>query len=104
LIDQVLVQWSLWPEHLTTWEDEIALKATFPRAPAWGQTGSQGGRNVTASVASDAVPGEEASEADEEVELPKGPGVKTRPKRTVKPNMKYNGPSWVNPSSKKAKA
>jgi hypothetical protein len=44
---------------------------------------------VTASAAS--VPGEEASEANEEGELPKGPGVKTRPKRTVKPNMKYNG-------------
>jgi hypothetical protein len=104
LIDQILVQWSSWPKHLTTWEDEITLKATFPRAPAWGQAGSQGGRNVTTSAASDVVPGEETTEADEVVELSKGPGVKTRPKRTVKPNMKYIGPSWTNPSSKKAEA
>jgi hypothetical protein len=48
--NQILVQWSEWPEHLTTWEDEQALKLTFPAAPAWGQAGSQGGRNVTVPV------------------------------------------------------
>ena len=47
VIDQILVQWSMWPAHLATWEDEQALKLIFPAAPAWGQAGSQGGRNVT---------------------------------------------------------
>lgn len=36
------------PVELSTWEDEEALQ--FPRAPAWGQAGSEEGRNVTASV------------------------------------------------------
>ena len=37
----------MWPAHLATWEDEQALKLIFPAAPASGQAGSQGGRNVT---------------------------------------------------------
>jgi hypothetical protein len=37
--DQILVQWSEWPKHLATWEDEQALKLTFSAAPAWGQVG-----------------------------------------------------------------
>lgn len=32
---QVLIHWSHLPEDLATWEDEIALKRRFRRAPAW---------------------------------------------------------------------
>ena len=35
-VSQVLVQWSSWPPSLATWEDEAALRAKFPVAPAWG--------------------------------------------------------------------
>ena len=48
--DQILVHWSEWPEHLATWEDEKALKLTFLVASAWGQAGSQEGRNVMIPV------------------------------------------------------
>jgi hypothetical protein len=47
MISQVLVRWSFLPEELSTWEDEQALRQQFPHAPAWGQTGSQGWRDVT---------------------------------------------------------
>jgi hypothetical protein len=32
--------------YVARWEDEQALKQTFPVALAWGQDGSHGGRNV----------------------------------------------------------
>lgn len=44
--NRILVHWSEWPEHLAAWEDEQALKLTFPAVPAWGQGDSQGQRNV----------------------------------------------------------
>jgi hypothetical protein len=47
VISQVLVRWSGWPEALTTWEDEQALRQQFLGAPAWGQAVSQGGRMST---------------------------------------------------------
>jgi hypothetical protein len=47
---RVLLQWSRWPVELSTWEDEAALRQQFPRAPAWGQDGSEGGREVTTQV------------------------------------------------------
>jgi len=47
MIPQVLVRWSYLPDTLSTWEDEEPLQQQFPRAPAWGQAGSKGGRDVT---------------------------------------------------------
>ncbi|CAN6322178.1 unnamed protein product [Urochloa humidicola] len=42
-VQQVLVQWSGWPESMATWEGFESLKSRFPRAPAWGQAASQEG-------------------------------------------------------------
>jgi hypothetical protein len=50
--DQILVQWFSWPEQLATWEDEQVMRSLFPKAAAWGQAGSHGGRNVTTLVTS----------------------------------------------------
>jgi transposase InsO family protein len=52
VVPQVLVQWSGQPESLATWEDSDELKQRFPRAPAWGQAGSQGGESVNNDIAS----------------------------------------------------
>jgi hypothetical protein len=49
-VGQALVQWSGQPEALATWEDVDDLKRRFPRAPAWGQAGSQGGGSVSNST------------------------------------------------------
>ena len=46
-VGQVRVQWSGQPEALATWEDSDELRQRFPRAPAWGQAGFQGGENVS---------------------------------------------------------
>lgn len=40
---QALIQWTGWPASLATWEDMETLCQRFPRAPAWGQAGSQEG-------------------------------------------------------------
>ena len=97
VIDQILVQWSMWPAHLATWEDEQALKLIFPAAPSWGQAGSQEGRNVMMPPVSEPETegGTDDGEAtgggekNQEVIQPK------RPKRKVQPNSKYFGPSWT---------
>ena len=36
---ELQVQWSGWPEKLTTWEEEFDLRRRYPDAPAWGQAG-----------------------------------------------------------------
>lgn len=43
VIPQILVHWSSWPASMATWEDEHVLKTKFPRAPAPGQAGPEGG-------------------------------------------------------------
>jgi hypothetical protein len=45
----VLIQWSNSDEALSTWEDEEALRARFPDAPAWGQAGFQQRGNVSSA-------------------------------------------------------
>jgi hypothetical protein len=45
-IVQVLVKWSTLSRDLATWEDYYVLRARYPSAPTWGQSGSQGGSNV----------------------------------------------------------
>jgi hypothetical protein len=71
---QILVQWSGWPDSLSTWENFEHLRQRFPDAPAWGQAVLQEGENVTAPPA--VVPG--------------------RPTRKQKPSKKWTGPEWVN--------
>jgi hypothetical protein len=102
VIDQVLVQWSSWPEHLTTWEDELPLRTAFPSAPAWGQAGFQGRRNVTAAASEDTADpnavgvragGKQNQDAEAQI-----PVKDSRPKRTRKPNTAYDGPDWVKSS------
>ena len=88
--DQILVHWSEWPEHLATWEDERALKLTFLAAPAWGQAGSQDGRNVTVPGDADVNKGEGGNTADEG----EGRMVPGRPKWKIKPSTRYQGPEW----------
>lgn len=46
---QVLVSWSALPDNCHTWENLFALVNAFPAAPAWGQAGSRGGGDVTAT-------------------------------------------------------
>ena len=56
-VEQVQVKWSHAPMEEATWEDVEALRQRFPRAPAWGQAGSeelgnvsnQGGNGTSAS-------------------------------------------------------
>jgi hypothetical protein len=85
------VQWSEWPEHLATWEDEQALKLMFPAAPAWGQAGSRG-RIVTVPVTFEpediAEGGGKAGDQVVENE------AQTRPKRRTRPSSHYQGPEW----------
>ena len=97
VIDQILVQWSMWPAHLATWEDEQALKLIFPVAPAWGQASSQGGRNVTKPPVSEPETegGTDDGEAIAGGEMTQEAIQPTRPKRKVQPNSKYFGPSWT---------
>lgn len=40
-IEEILVEWSQMPPSLATWELADQLRQQFPRAPAWGQAGSQ---------------------------------------------------------------
>jgi transposase InsO family protein len=43
---QVLLKWSGMSASLATWECLEEMKRKFPKAPAWGQAGFQGGGNV----------------------------------------------------------
>ena len=89
----------MWPAHLATWEDEQALKLIFPAAPASGQAGSQGGRNVTMPPVLESVTegGTDDGEAATGGELTQEAIQSTRTKRNVQPNNRYFGPSWTMP-------
>ena len=121
VIDQILVQWSMWPAHLATWEDEQALKLIFPAAPAWGQAGSQGGvdvRDPTAvikptedeqgelagssevrrrqeAVSSSPGPASKMKTVKETVSSRHGPVAEMKPTRARKPNPGYFGSDCV---------
>ncbi|WVZ58303.1 LOW QUALITY PROTEIN: hypothetical protein U9M48_008586, partial [Paspalum notatum var. saurae] len=40
---EVLVRWTSLPDSMATWEEEIDLRRRYPKAPAWGQAGIEGG-------------------------------------------------------------
>lgn len=68
-IQQVLIQWSNGDEAVSTWEDEKALRARFPDAPAWGQAGFQQRGNVSsAPVTANECSGEGEEQLASEVE------------------------------------
>jgi len=76
-VSQVLVQWSSWPPSLATWEDEAALRAKFPVAPAWGQAVSKEEGDVRVALSTT-----------------KANRAANRPRRTTKPNPQVFGPDW----------
>jgi hypothetical protein len=101
MISQVLVRWSFLPEELSTWEDEQALRQQFPRAPAWGQAGSQGRRDVTdGSVVTTEDVGSEPDELSKKKKVVQDAeaGRTTRPVPVKKPSSKeyVYEPDWAN--------
>lgn len=48
---QILIKWNSLPVTMATWEDYNVLKKCFMNASTWGQARSQGGGNVTTTVA-----------------------------------------------------
>lgn len=82
VVHQALIQWSHQPESLATWEDVLALKQKFPRAPAWRQAGAQGRGIVTAS----------SGPANND---PVEPMMNGRGKREARPSTRVSGPDWV---------
>ena len=103
-IAQGLVHWSESSPADATWEDLEHLKQQFPRAPAWGQAGSQGGRNVsTPEVASDSqaaattgegpVPHPTSSDEAGRFKGPRGPAA--RPTRVKSKPRWHAGPDWM---------
>ena len=91
VIPQVLVRWSYLPNTLSTWEDEESLHQQFPRAPAWGQAGSKGGRDVTGDP--DISEPDDGKTRDASPEEPAGRNKEV--KRVKKPSNKVFGPDWT---------
>ena len=100
-----LVQWSESSPADATWEDLEFFKQQFPRAPAWGQAGSQGGRIVSnaqvqdtedhhqAATEPDTVHHPTSEEVTAENQASSGPAAgPTRVK--MKPRW-IGGPEWV---------
>jgi hypothetical protein len=86
------------PQALSTWEDEEPLRQRFPRAPAWGQAGSKGGRDVTdddpissVAAADEGRPSEEGGKELMEPEI-----AASKPSRLKKPSYRAFGPEWIN--------
>jgi len=77
---QVLVQWSGWPVHMATWEDEEHLRQRFPAAPVWGQAALQEGGDVNSPA------------SDFEADSPELPSLGARNRR---PNPRVYGPDWA---------
>jgi hypothetical protein len=84
---QGLVQWSLTPASLATWEDLEALKQRFHAALVWGQPGAYRGEgDVRTSTGND-----QAVEENEDV----GPVGRRRSSRVKKINTVVVGPEWI---------
>jgi hypothetical protein len=77
-VSQALVQWSGQPEALATWEDYDDLKRRFPRAPAWGQAGSQGKESV-----------------NDDTDTRDPQAVAQREKRARRESTRYASKDWV---------
>jgi hypothetical protein len=93
-VPQGLIQWSDQPDSLATWEDLEELRQRFPRAPAWGQAGFQGGGIVSDANASPTT--EAASPATETVSPATAQEDKARPNIWPrKPSSRYRSSDWV---------
>lgn len=90
VIPQVLVRWSKCPVSLSTWEDEQAIKQSFPMAPAWGQAVIQGEGDVSISNAGEPGQEQEGMEVQEKGRLTS----RRYSKRMTKANPKYFGAEW----------
>lgn len=82
--EQIKVRWSGATSDEATCEDAAALHHRFPGAPAWGQDGSEGERNVTTAITT-----KDTSLAANPV---KSIGYGGRLKR---PSSQVIGPEWV---------
>jgi hypothetical protein len=83
--EEVLIQWSRMPPSLATWELLVPLKQHFPRAPAWGHTGSQGEGIVSVSAPSALKTNPKEASTSQQA----------RPARECRPNVKISGPEWL---------
>lgn len=97
VVEQVLVQWTSGDAGSATWEDREELTSRFPRAPAWGQAGSQGGGGV--SIPNDGSVHSKSDDMDDGGETDhsniRSQHEERRTTRPMKPNRKYVGPTWV---------
>lgn len=85
MVAQVRIrQFGLAPD-LATWEDEEVLKIRFPRAPAWGQAGSEGEGDVSTTVPDKEDPPSQAVKG----------GKRERSRRLHRANMRPSGPEWA---------
>jgi hypothetical protein len=82
---QVLTQWSGRPPSMATWEDMEHLRQRFPRAPAWGQAGSEQGGNVSSTMTT-------ASPIEEDGNNVRGPRRSGRERR---PSTRAHGLEWA---------
>lgn len=91
-VEQVLIQWSTGDAGSATWEDREELQGRFPAAPAWGQAGSKGRRDVRYTTVPDIE--EETPDKDDGQDAARVPNVSVRPRREVRPNPRFFSPSW----------
>ena len=105
----MLIQWLGWPTSLATWEDQHLLCRRLPRAPAWGQAGSQEWGNVmglptTALITSaptssspEAAKSARAGEANQESleEQKTQEKVSTWPNQEKRQTILYTSPQWT---------
>jgi transposase InsO family protein len=85
-VSQVLIKWSNLDASLSTWEDEVALRARFPSAAAWGQAAFQGGGNVSNPETQEQTSAEEATTAEPERRMGR---------RSRRPSSKIAGAEWI---------
>jgi hypothetical protein len=82
MVAQGKILWSGMDASLASWEDIAALRDQFPKAPAWGQAGS-----------------EEVADVSDSVEEPVNAGntreENVRTVRVRRPNKRVRGPEWV---------
>jgi hypothetical protein len=80
-VEQGLILWSGWSVDMATWENLLQLRQDFPRAPAWGQAGTQALGSVGGPTT--------IATSDEEAH---GPRVGSRVRR---PNIRLAGDEWM---------
>ena len=85
-VSQVLIKWSNLDASLSTWEDEVALRARFPSAAAWGQAAFQGGGNVSNPETQEQTSAEEATTAEPERRMGR---------RSRRPSSRIAGAEWI---------